>query len=193
MAPRLTGPCLVRPGRRAVRGGARCLRRLRAAPLGPGAGRAAGDGAPDGGTGRDSPGSPERRLGGPVRGEGQDAARAWWVRPADQAAEGTGLRVIDAGWDDWVLSDADPPGSRVITTSHDGQRLLVRSFPGDLRGRTSEETRFVGTRPSCPSCRRFDLPDDGCLWHEAACFAGDFIVAKLDGPAGCFTAIDRTA
>ena len=34
------------------------------------------------------------------------------------------------------------------------------------------------------------LPDDSC-WHEAACFAGDFIVARLDGPARRFVAIDR--
>jgi len=74
-------------------------------------------------------------------GEGQDAARAWWIRPADRAAEGTGLRVVDAGWDDWVLSDADPLGSRIIATSHDGGRLVTRSFPRDLRGRTAEEMR----------------------------------------------------
>jgi hypothetical protein len=122
-------------------------------------------------------------------GEGQDAARAWWVRPEDRAAEGTGLRVIDAGWDDWVLGDADPPGSRVITTSHDGQRLLVRSFPGDLRGRTAEEMRFVRHPPEFAVLQAVDLPDDGCFWHEAACFAGDFIVARLDGPAGRFVAI----
>lgn len=74
-------------------------------------------------------------------GEGQDTARAWWIRPVDRATEGTGLRVVDAGWDDWVLSDADPLGSRIITTSHDGGRLVTRSFPHDLRGRTAEEIR----------------------------------------------------
>jgi hypothetical protein len=124
-------------------------------------------------------------------GEGQDAARAWWVRPADRATEGTGLRVIDAGWDDWVLSDADPSGSRVITTSHDGERLLVRSFPRGLRGRTAEEMRLVRHPPEFTALQAVRLPDDGCFWHEAACFAGDFIVAKLDGPAGRFVAIDR--
>lgn len=36
-----------------------------------------------------------------------------------------------------------------------------------------------------------DSPDDDYFWHEAACFAGDFIIAKLDGPDGCFVAIDR--
>jgi len=45
--------------------------------------------------------------------------------------------------------------------------------------------------PEFAALQAVHSPDDGCVWHEAACFAGDFIVAKLDGPAGCFTAIDR--
>jgi hypothetical protein len=124
-------------------------------------------------------------------GEGQDAARAWWIRPADRATEGTELKVIDAGWDDWVLSDVDPSGSRIITTSHDGERLLVRSFPRDLHGRTAGEMRLVRRPPEFAVLQAIHSPDDDYFWHEVACFAGDFIVAKLDGPAERFVAIDR--
>jgi hypothetical protein len=111
--------------------------------------------------------------------------------PADQAAEGTELRVVDAGWDDWVLGDADPSGSRIITTSHDGGRLVVRSFPRDLRGRTAGEMRLLRHPPAFPVLQEIRPPDDDCFWHEVACFAGDFIVARLDGPAGRFVAIGR--
>jgi hypothetical protein len=99
-------------------------------------------------------------------GEGQDAAWAWWVRPADRATEGAGLRVIDAGWDDWVLSDADPSGSRVIATSHDGERLLVRSFPRGFRGRTAEEMRLVRHPPEFTALQAVRLPDN-YFWDEA--------------------------
>jgi len=91
-------------------------------------------------------------------GEGQAAARAWWVRPAEGAAEGTGLRVIDAGWDDWVLGDADPPGSRVRTVSHDGRRLLVRSFPAACAAARQKRRGLSGTRPSSLSCRGLTRP-----------------------------------
>jgi hypothetical protein len=123
--------------------------------------------------------------------EGQDAARAWWVRAADRAGGGSELRVIDAGWDDWILSDADPSGSRIITTSHDGARLLVRPFPGDLRGRTAEEMRLVRHPPEFAVLQEIHSPGDDYFWHEVACFAGDFIVAKLDGLAERFVAVDR--
>jgi alcohol dehydrogenase, propanol-preferring len=57
-------------------------------------------------------------------GEGQDAARAWWVWPAVDPAAG-GLEVIDAGWFDWVLADVNPSGTRVLTTPHVSGPLLV--------------------------------------------------------------------
>jgi hypothetical protein len=38
--------------------------------------------------------------------EGQDAARAWWVRSAASAGEPSRIKVLDAGWDHWVLSDS---------------------------------------------------------------------------------------
>ena len=68
--------------------------------------------------------------------------------------------------------------------------LCARS-PRGLRGRTAEETRFVMRPPEFAALQAVHVPDDGCFWHEVACFAGDFIVAKLDGPAGHFVAIDR--
>ncbi len=49
-------------------------------------------------------------------GEGQDAARAWWVRLSDQPP--ATLEVIDAGWDDAVLTDVDPSGKLVVTAPH---------------------------------------------------------------------------
>jgi hypothetical protein len=38
--------------------------------------------------------------------EGQNAARAWWVRSAASAGEPSRIKVLDAGWDHWVLSDS---------------------------------------------------------------------------------------
>jgi len=62
-------------------------------------------------------------------GEGQDAARSWWVRSTAEPSGQRFIEVIDAGWGDWVLSDVDPTGSLIITTPHLGGPLLVRSFP----------------------------------------------------------------
>jgi putative transposase of IS4/5 family DUF4096 len=55
-------------------------------------------------------------------GEGQDAARAWWVRSAASPAGPSRIEVRDAGWDHWVLSDVDHSGGIIITTPH-GDRL----------------------------------------------------------------------
>jgi hypothetical protein len=63
-------------------------------------------------------------------GEGQDAARAWWVRSAAPAAGPAQIEVIDAGWDDWVLTDVHPSGKTIITTPHGAGPLAIRSFPG---------------------------------------------------------------
>lgn len=60
-------------------------------------------------------------------GEGQDAVRARWIRPHGQPAGQIHLDVIEAGWDDWVLSDVDPSGTRIITTPRRSGPLLVRA------------------------------------------------------------------
>ena len=62
-------------------------------------------------------------------GEGQDAARAWWVRSATSPGGPPRIEVRDAGWDHWVLSDVDHSGGVIITTPHRGRPLVVRSFP----------------------------------------------------------------
>src|SRR5262249_12154402 len=93
-------------------------------------------------------------------GEGQDAAKTWWVRPSNQAHEHGNIELLDAGWDNWVLSDVDTSGRSVITTPHAEGPLLVRSFPGlDI-------------------VRSIDPPDDA-EWDFTACFAGDLLVNKL--------------
>ena len=63
-------------------------------------------------------------------GEGQDAARTWWVRSASQFPGQMRIEVLDGGWDDWVLADVNASGSKIITTPHRDGPLLVRSFPG---------------------------------------------------------------
>lgn len=45
-------------------------------------------------------------------GEGQDAARTWWVRWASQFPGQMRIEVLDGGWDDWVLADVDASGSK---------------------------------------------------------------------------------
>jgi hypothetical protein len=79
-------------------------------------------------------------------GEGQDAARAWWVRSARQPCGQVRLEVLDGGWDDWILADVDPAGTEVITTPHMGlsSALVVRSFPG------LEIVRSVDPPPGSP-------------------------------------------
>jgi hypothetical protein len=39
------------------------------------------------------------------------------------------IEVLNAGWDNWVLSDVDPSGTKIITTPHGIGPLLVQSFP----------------------------------------------------------------
>lgn len=102
-------------------------------------------------------------------GEGQDAVKAWWVRSRPGTPE---LDLLDAGWDDWVLADADPAGTRILTLPHDTGPLLVRSFPA------------LGTIQS------LDPPEDH-YWDFTACFAGDLIIATMTGDdASHLVAID---
>jgi hypothetical protein len=106
-------------------------------------------------------------------GEGQDAARAWWVRSATSPGPSR-IEVLDAGWDDWVLSDAYSSwGAVIITTPHTAGPLAVRSFP-DLEVLVSA-----------------DPPSDDELWDYTACFAGEGVVAaKLAGATERLVAID---
>jgi hypothetical protein len=108
-------------------------------------------------------------------GEGQDAAHSWWVRSATSPGGPAGIEVIDAGWDDWVLSDVHHSGRTIVTTPHRGGPLTVRSFP-------SLEI-LLSVRP--PSA------EDHCGWDFIACFAGDgLIINKLIGHDERLAAID---
>jgi hypothetical protein len=107
-------------------------------------------------------------------GEGQDAARAWWVRPRPGTPE---FDLIDAGWDEYILADADPGGTRILTLPHGSTGpLLVRAFPA---------LDIIGS---------FD-PPDGCDWDFSACFAGELLIAPVTGGAapGRLVAIDCSA
>ena len=89
-------------------------------------------------------------------GEGQDAAKAWWVR----AEAGHDIELFSAGWADTVLSDAAHNQAMILTTGHVGGPLTVRSFP-DLRVE-----------------RQID-PPPGTFWDFGVCFVGELIVARL--------------
>lgn len=95
---------------------------------------------------------------------GQDASRAWWVRSVNQDTGSARVKVLDAGWENWVFSDVDPADTRVITTSYRTGPLLVRSFP------------------SLDVLRVIDPPGEKDAWDFTACFAGDLLVNKLIGP-----------
>ncbi|HVF14246.1 MAG TPA: hypothetical protein VM942_06570 [Acidimicrobiales bacterium] len=95
-------------------------------------------------------------------GEGQDAARVWWVRLGTDPAR-PALEVIDAGWDDAVLADVHPSGSLVVTAPHNTGPLMIRTFP-DLQ-----------------TVQRVAAPTAGTFWDLTACFAGKQLVARLSG------------
>jgi hypothetical protein len=95
-------------------------------------------------------------------GEGQDAARTWWTR-LTTGPWGSRVEVIDAEWDDWVLSDVNQDGSSVLTAPHEGGPLTVWSFP-DL-----EVIRSVPTA------------DEDRFWDFTACFIDDLIIGRLLG------------
>lgn len=96
---------------------------------------------------------------GLTEGEGQDAAKAWWVRSRPGTPE---FDLLDAGWDEWVLADADRAGTRILTLPHGAGPLLVRSFP------------------ALDIIQSFDPPED-YRWDFSACFAGDLIIATTTG------------
>jgi hypothetical protein len=104
-------------------------------------------------------------------GEGQDAARAWWVRSATSPGGASRIEVRDAGWDDCVLSDVDGPV--IITTPHRGGALAVRSL--------SDLEILASASP----------PGDDEFWDLDACFAGNgVLVGKLLGVSERLVAID---
>jgi hypothetical protein len=106
-------------------------------------------------------------------GEGQDAARAWWVRSTQQPDGSDGIEVLDAGWDHWVLCDVDQAGSQIIAVPHRRPGpLIVRSFP-DLT-----------------PVRAIKSPHDDHSWDHTACFGGDMIVRRLYGTHDRIVAID---
>ena len=77
--------------------------------------------------------------------------------------------MIDAGWDDWVLSDVHQSGRTIVTTPHRTGPLAVRSFPG-------LEVLLSVDPPRA---------EDHCGWDFTACFVGDgLIVNKLIGHDG---------
>ncbi len=96
-------------------------------------------------------------------GQGQEATRAWWVRSVSQPLGQMRIKVLKGGWGDWILSDVDPSGTKIITTPHMGGPLLVRSFP------------------SLEIIWSVD-PPPGEYWEESALFAGEMIVNALSGP-----------
>jgi hypothetical protein len=113
---------------------------------------------------------------GLAEGEGQDASRTWWVRSASQLAGQMRIEILDGGWDDWILSDVDPTGTKIITTPHGSLEtsLVVRSFP------SLEIVRSVD-------------PPPGEFWDSTALFAGDMIITALLGPQERFVAIGRSS
>jgi hypothetical protein len=107
---------------------------------------------------------------------GPETARAWWVRSREDGAGAVALDVLDAGWDDWVLADANLAGTRVITLPCDTGPLLVRSFP------SLEIIQSVS-------------PPKGHGWGYGACFADDLILVRLvnhDTGADHLAAVDDT-
>jgi hypothetical protein len=88
-------------------------------------------------------------------GEGPDAVYAWWSR-----LHAGRLDVIEGGWTDEVLVDADMAGTRILTTPHlTEDAIKVRSFPRLEVLRTIE-------------------PPPAYWWDFYACFAGAWIVAR---------------
>jgi len=94
-------------------------------------------------------------------GEGQDAARAWWVRLSDD--DPGAIDVIDAGWDGAVLADVHRSGKVIVTVPLDVGPLVVRSFP-DLE-----------------PLQRVAAPTTSTFWDLTACFVGNQLVARLSG------------
>lgn len=104
-------------------------------------------------------------------GEGQNAARAWWVRLAED--DPGALEVIEAGWDDAVLADVDPSGKLVVTAPHGTGPLVVRTFP------------------ELETLQRVATPNADTFWDPTACFVGPCLVARLAGAPEVTVAVHR--
>jgi hypothetical protein len=84
-----------------------------------------------------------------------------------------GFEVLDGGWKSWIFTDADPSGSKIITTPHLGDGpILVRSFP------SLEIVRSIE-------------PPPGESWIERAFFAGEMIVGGLQKQEDRFVAVTQ--
>ncbi|MDO5286943.1 MAG: hypothetical protein Q4G45_09025 [Actinomycetia bacterium] len=91
-------------------------------------------------------------------GEGQDAARAWFLKTDEDE-----LTLREAPWDDRILSDVHASGRWIVTTPQTGDGpIQVLSWP-DL------EPVWEITVPAIP---------ESC-WLESAVFVGDDLVAAF--------------
>ena len=104
-------------------------------------------------------------------GEGQDAARAWWVRLSDEPP--ATLELIDAGWTDAVLADVDPSGKLVVTAPHGTGPIVIWTFP-DLE-----------------PLQRIATPNPDTFWDLNVCFVGQHLVARLSGQPDVTVAVHR--
>lgn len=91
---------------------------------------------------------------GIAEGEGENAARAWWIRRSEP-----GIELQVAPWDDEHLSDVDQSGRQVVTTALSGGRIRTRSFP------------------SLEVVREIDVEGEDFIL--SACLVGERIVARL--------------
>ena len=60
--------------------------------------------------------------------------------------------MLDAGWDDWVLSDVDPAGPEAVTTPHITGPLLVSRLDSGAAPGAAPLGR------TCPRARQYQLP-----------------------------------
>jgi len=104
-------------------------------------------------------------------GEGQDAARAWWVRLADD--EPARFDRVDPGWDDAVLADVDPSGKLVVTAPHGTGPMVVWTFP---------ELEVL---------QRVATPNPDTFWNLGACFVGNQLVARLSSQPDVTVSVHR--
>lgn len=97
------------------------------------------------------------------------------VRSTHPPGRPAGIELIDAGWDDWVLSDVHQSGRAIVTTPHRAGPFVVRSFP-DLEILLSVDPPIAGEHSG---------------WDFTACFVGDgLIVNKIIGHDERLAAID---
>lgn len=103
--------------------------------------------------------------------EGQHGARTWWARLSDDVP-GT-LDVIDAKWDDALLTDVDPSGKLVVTAPLGTGPLVISTFP---------ELEVI---------KRVAPPNPHTFWNLNACFVGQHLVARLSGQPDVTVAVHR--